>query len=179
MHITPNDPDSFCNDAADWPVQCFPEVYAVTQKFSTSDPTLFSPLLTNSARSQALSAHVGRCLNCGGTDHSMKLADKSLRALSVYLTLCSANSTMVATSAGHGRNGCGPTAEDNTRNTWSATPTATRGYRNNNGRSNHGNNNQGNNSHSNHGRNCRHHGNSGRSYNNGDNQSQGQHFQQR
>ena len=44
----------------------------VTTTFSTPDPPLLTPLLTNAARAQALRAYGGHCLNCNGTDHSMK-----------------------------------------------------------------------------------------------------------
>ena len=44
----------------------------VTTTFNPQTPPLLTPLLTSSARAQALRAQGGRCLNCNGTDHSMK-----------------------------------------------------------------------------------------------------------
>ena len=64
--------DRFCRDDPDWPLRNYEEVYMVTTTFSTQDPPLLTPLLKSAARAQALRAHCGRCLNCNGTDHSMK-----------------------------------------------------------------------------------------------------------
>ena len=38
----------------------------------TTDPTLFSPLFNRTAGTQALRDHGERCLNCGGTGHSLE-----------------------------------------------------------------------------------------------------------
>ncbi|CAN0567650.1 unnamed protein product, partial [Laminaria digitata] len=54
------------------PLRSFSEVSAVVHTIATTDPTLFTPLLTNEARAQALRDHGGRCINCGATNHSMK-----------------------------------------------------------------------------------------------------------
>ena len=182
MNITRDAFDPFCNDAVDWPLQFPSEVYAVTQTLSTSDPTLLSPLLTNSARSQALSAHGGRCLNFGGTDHSMLTCRQEFtNAFGILKPMLGQlndggyvyrqwQQRMRSYRRGHYDKHVERSSNRNTNNG---------GYRNNNGHSNHGNNNQGNNSHSNHGRNRRQYGNNGRSYNNGNNQLQGQQFQQR
>ena len=72
MHVANNDADPFCRDDPDWPLRNHEEVYMVTTTFSTPDPPLLTPLLTSAARAQALRAHGGHCLNCNGTDHSMK-----------------------------------------------------------------------------------------------------------
>ena len=72
MHVANNDADPFRKDDPDWPLRHYEEVYMVTTTFSTQDPPLLTPLLTTAARAQALRAHGGHCLNCNGTDHSVK-----------------------------------------------------------------------------------------------------------
>ena len=72
MHVANNDADPFCRGDPDWPLRNYEEVYMVTTTFSTPDPPLLTPLLTSAARAQALRFHGGHCLNCNGTDHSMK-----------------------------------------------------------------------------------------------------------
>ena len=163
-----NQPDH--NDPG-WPMRSFTEVSAVVHTFSTTDPTLFTPLLTNEARAQALRDHGGQCLNCGRRDHSMKTCRQTFT-----------NSSGILNPALGMLND-----NDQAFRRWQ---TRMRSYRrgdyernlernsnnyNNNSRSNHGNNNhrsnQGNNNgRSNHGRSRRHNGrsNNGR-YNNNDN----------
>lgn len=76
MNVADNTADPFSTDESDWPLRNFEEVYMVTTTFSTPDPPLLTPLLTSSARAQALRDYGGRCLNCSGTDHSMKTCDR-------------------------------------------------------------------------------------------------------
>ena len=66
---TASDEDPFTTDYNHWPLEHFQEVYAVSTTFSTSDPPLWSPLLTANARLEALRSYSGQCLNCGGQDH--------------------------------------------------------------------------------------------------------------
>ena len=66
------DADPFTMNYYHWPLEHFDEVYMVSTTFSTSHPPLWSPLLTASARADALRSYSGQCLNCGGRDHSMK-----------------------------------------------------------------------------------------------------------
>ena len=72
MNVTPpqttSDIDPFTADYDHWPLKHIDEVYMVSTTFSTSDPTLWNPLLTATARAAALRSYSGQCLNCGGRD---------------------------------------------------------------------------------------------------------------
>ena len=72
MNVAEADRDPFFENESDWPLRHYEELYMVTTTFSTQDPPLLTPLLTSSARAQAIRAHGGHCLNCNGTDHSMQ-----------------------------------------------------------------------------------------------------------
>ena len=79
------DRDPFCEDESDWSLRHYEEVYMVTITISTQDPPLLTPLLTRSARAQALRAHGGHCLDCNGTDHSMKTCPQDFLNISGIL----------------------------------------------------------------------------------------------
>ena len=76
IHVADNDADPFCRDDPDWPLRSYEEVYMVTTTFNTPDPPLLTPLLTSVARAQALRALGGHCLNCNGTDYTMKTCNQ-------------------------------------------------------------------------------------------------------
>jgi len=66
---------SFTRDYNAWPASQsdWSTVFQVSSSFSNhTDPFLWTPLLTQDARSQAFRENKGKCLNCGSTDHSMK-----------------------------------------------------------------------------------------------------------
>ena len=69
---TASDPDPFTMNYCHWPLDHFDEVCMVSITFTTSDPPLWSPLLTASARAKALRSYNGLCLNCGSRDHGVK-----------------------------------------------------------------------------------------------------------
>ena len=71
-----NEAEPFCKDDPDWTLRSYEEVYMVTTTFSTPDLPLLTPLLTSVARAQALRAIGGHCLNCNGTDHTMKTCNQ-------------------------------------------------------------------------------------------------------
>ena len=67
--------DPFSRDYSAWPATQgdWSNVYQVSSSFrNTGDPFLWTPLLTQDARSQAFRENRNRCLNCSGDDHSMK-----------------------------------------------------------------------------------------------------------
>lgn len=69
MNAAEADRDPFSEDESGWPLQYYEEVYIVT---TTQVCPLLTSLITSSARAQAPRAHGGHCLNCNGTNHSMK-----------------------------------------------------------------------------------------------------------
>ena len=77
MTVAPSAPakpdvDPFTVDYSHWPLEHFQDLFVVSHTFSTSDPSLWCPLLTAAARSEALRAHSVQYLNCGGRDHNVK-----------------------------------------------------------------------------------------------------------
>ena len=96
-----------------------------TTTFSTPDPPLLTPLLTSAARAQGLRAHGGHCLNCNGTDHSMKTCNQEYLNTSGILNPALGQLNDVATPTDNGNNACAHTTEDSTSGTWTATITAT------------------------------------------------------
>ena len=183
MNVAETDRDPFYEDASDWPLRHYKEVYMVTTTFNTEDPPLLTPLLTSSARAQALRAHGGHFLNCNGTEQSMKTCPQD--SFNIFGMLNPALGQL--NDGGHAyrqwqqrmrsyRRGQYEHNVDQNSNRYAhRNETCRRTYHNNN-RHNHDNSNQhqGNNGRSNNGRH-----NNGRSYDNGNRPSQGQQFQQR
>ena len=66
--------DPFTHSYQHWPAEPshWDEVFNVSDSFNTNDPSLWTPLVSPQARSQAFRDNKGRCLNCHDTDHSLK-----------------------------------------------------------------------------------------------------------
>ena len=68
--------DPFTQDYASWLAResDWSEVYAISSSFRHvgDDPFVWTPLLSTQDRYQAFRENDGKCLNCGGSDHSMK-----------------------------------------------------------------------------------------------------------
>ena len=190
MNVAEADRDPFCEDESDWPLRHYAEAYMVTTTFSTQDPPLLTPLLMSSAGAQALRAHGGHCLNCNGTDHSMKTCPQDFLNISGIINPALGQ----LNDGGHAyrqwqqrmrsyRRGQYEHNVDRNSNRYA--------HRNDNHRGTYHNNNRGanNNNHHHHDYSDQHRGNNGRSNNrrhnngrshdNGNRQSQGQQFQQR
>ncbi len=188
MNVVETSPDPFCANESDWPLRHYEEVYMVSTTFNQQIPPLLTPLLTSSARAQALRDHGGHCLNCNGTDHSMKTCPQDFLNTSGILNpalgqlndggqayrqwqrrMCSYRRgqyehTLNKNQARHSNNNrSNHNNNNNNRN----------GYYNNRSNHDHSRHNRGNNGRSNNGRH-----NHGRSYNNGNQQSPGQQYQQ-
>ena len=118
------DPDPF-TIYNHWPLEHFDEVYTVSTTFSTSDPPLWNPLLTASARATALRSYSGQHLTCSGRDHSVKTGLNPSPTPRASSTPAWETSTTEGTSSSSGKNVCSHTGADGTSYTYSETPTAT------------------------------------------------------
>ena len=94
---TASDPDPFTINYYQWPIEHFDEAYMVSTTFSTSDPPLWSPLLTASARAKTLCSYSGQCLYCGGRDSSVRTCQNPFINSTGVLNPAWASSTMEAT----------------------------------------------------------------------------------
>lgn len=83
MNIDPqpaNDTDPFELKYPHWPLDGHHSlVYQISEGFNTSDPSLFTPLVTQQDRYKALQDYRGQCLNCLGTNHSFKECAQQFR----------------------------------------------------------------------------------------------------
>ena len=83
MNIDPqpaNDTDPFELKYPHWPLDGHHSlVCQISEGFNTSDPSLFTPLVTQQDRYKALQDYRGQCLNCLGTNHSFKECAQQFR----------------------------------------------------------------------------------------------------
>ena len=111
---TASDPDPFTINYYQWPIEHFDEAYMVSTTFSTSDPPLWSPLLTASARAKTLCSYSGQCLYCGGRDSSVRTCQNPFINSTVVLNPAWASSTMEATPSNNDNSVRSHTAVDST-----------------------------------------------------------------
>ena len=111
---TASDPDPFTMNYCHWPLDHFDEVCMVSITFTTSDPPLWSPLLTASARAKALRSYNGLCLNCGSRDHGVKTCQNPFINSTGVLNPAWASSTMEATPSNNDNSVRSHTAVDST-----------------------------------------------------------------